>query len=93
MAMNQTFVNTMRLASGDHLEFDKSGVPLYAGQPDLLEEYVQRAWDLFHGRTGNSTLQAATPIHLRAGCRGVVYEAVKTLSHTSLITNTHLSET
>ena len=79
-------VSTHKLASGDHLEFDKSGIPLYAGQLELLEEYAQRAWDLFHGRTGNNSLQAATPIHLRSGCRGVVYEAVKELSHSDLLT-------
>ena len=68
--------DTNKLASGDHLEFDKSGIPLYAGQAELLEEYIARAWDVFYGRVGNAQLQAATPIHLRSGCRGIVYDAV-----------------
>ena len=30
-------MSTHKLASGDHLEFDKSGIPLYAGQLELFE--------------------------------------------------------
>ena len=79
-------INTQRLASGDHPEFDRNGAPLYSGQLGLLQEYEARCWDLFYGTTGNSTLQATTPIHLRSACQGVVYEAVKALDHGKLIT-------
>ena len=46
------------------IQFDKHGVPSYAGEPEQLEEYIARAWDLFHGRAGNDSLQSTTPIHL-----------------------------
>ena len=80
------YQNTTKLAGGTHLEYDKSGVPLYAGQVELLDEYIERSWDLYYGRAGNDSLQAASPIHLRSGCRGVVYEAVRVLAHDKLIT-------
>ena len=67
-------------------QYDKHGVPIYSGELHLLEEYNERAWDLFHGRTGQDSLQTATPLHLRSGCRGVVYEAVKSLPHADLLT-------
>ena len=79
-------LNSDKISRGDTLEYDKNGVPLYSGQPHLLEEYRDRAWDLFHGRVGNPGLQATTPIHLRSGCRGTVYEAVRSLKHESLVT-------
>ena len=74
--------------SGDSLEFDRNGIPVFDGKIALLDEYVDRCWDIFWGRSGEDTKQAATPIHLRAGCRGVVYEAVKHLGHKELITTT-----
>ena len=77
-------MDTSKAVHGTHLEYDKSGVPLCAGQIDLLEEYIERAWDLYYGRAGAEGLQASTPIHLRSGCRGVVYEAVRALSHTHI---------
>ena len=54
------------------LEFDKHGVPVFNGEATLLEEYQERCWDLFHGRSGTPALQSATPIHLRGGARGIV---------------------
>ena len=77
--------------NGDSLEFDRNGIPVFEGRVALLDEYVDRCWDIFWGRSGDDSKQAATPIHLRAGCRGVVYEAVKHLSHKDLIT-TSVSE-
>ena len=68
------------------IQFDKHGVPAYAAEPEQLEEYTARAWDIFYGRAGNSALQSTTPIHLRAGCRGQVYDAVKSIPHADLIT-------
>ena len=67
------------------LEFDRNGIPQFGGEPHLLEEYTARAWDLFYGRTGNNALQGATAIHLRSGCRGIVYEAIKGLKPEELI--------
>ena len=54
--------------------------------PMGLEEYVERCWDIYWGRAGNDNLQAATPIHLRAGCRGVVYDSVRAITHAELST-------
>ena len=68
------------------LESDRYGVPQYAGEPELYEEYAERAWDLWFGREGNESSQMATPIHLRAGLSGPAYEAVRKLEHASLIT-------
>ena len=51
--------NSTKLAGGTHLEYDKAGVPLYAGQVELLDEYIERSWDLYYGRAGNDSLQAA----------------------------------
>ena len=71
---------------GSALEFDRNGVPWYLGRPDLYDEYAERAWDLFYGRSGQDTLQAATAIHLRSGCRDAAYRAVKDLPHDKLVT-------
>ena len=73
-------------SSTSALTFDKNGVPQFDGQPHLLEEYEERCWDLFHGRPMNC--KRSTPVHLRAGCTGVVYEAVRQLKHTDLMTGT-----
>ena len=67
------------------LESDRYGVPQYNGEPELYEEYAERAWDLWFGREGNDTSQMATPIHLRAGLSGPAYEAVRKLDHAKLI--------
>ena len=48
------------------LDTDRYGVPQFAGEAELLEEYMKRAWDLFYGREGQDSLQMSTPIHLRA---------------------------
>ena len=68
------------------LEVDRYGVPQYGGEPELYEEYAERAWDLWFGREGNEQTQAATPIHLRSGLVGTAYAAVRKLDHTSLMT-------
>ncbi|CAJ1330013.1 unnamed protein product [Effrenium voratum] len=68
------------------LEFDKHGVPLYSGEAELFEEYVERAWDLWHGRDGQDSLQMSTPVHLRGGLSGHAYEAVRKLEHARLKT-------
>ena len=68
------------------LETDRYGVPQYSGQTDQFEEYVERAWDLWFGRVGQDSLQAATPVHLRAGLTDAAWEAVRKIEHTKLIT-------
>eukprot|EP00971_Amphidinium_carterae_P298422 5929551-Amphidinium_carterae.2 len=68
------------------LEYDRQGVPQFHGEASLWREYRERAWDLFHGRAGQDSLQAATPIHLRAGLRASAYEAVRHLRHEELVT-------
>ncbi|CAE7722529.1 GIP, partial [Symbiodinium necroappetens] len=68
------------------LDVDRYGVPQYGGEPELYEEYQERAWDLWFGRDGNEQTQAATPIHLRSGLVGTAYAAVRKLDHASLIT-------
>eukprot|EP00435_Cladocopium_sp_Y103_P025597 s1110_g6.t1 len=37
------------MGSEGKLETDRYGVPQFAGEVELLEEYVDRAWDLFYG--------------------------------------------
>ena len=68
------------------LETDRYGVPQFAGEVELLEEYVDRAWDLFYGREGQDALQCATPLHLRAQLSGTAYEAVRKMDHSKLRT-------
>ncbi|CAK0901419.1 unnamed protein product, partial [Prorocentrum cordatum] len=67
------------------IELDRNGVPQYAGQPEYFNEYEERAWDLYHGRTGERSKQAATALHLRSGLSGPAYEAVRKLKHEELI--------
>ena len=38
------------------LDTDRYGVPQFAGEGELLEEYVERAWDLLYGREGQESL-------------------------------------
>ena len=52
------------------LETDRHGVPQFSGDPEMFEEYQERAWDLWHGREGQESLQLATAVHLRAGLSG-----------------------
>ena len=68
------------------LELDKNGVPMFSGEPHLLEEYIDRAWDMYFGLMGEPSKQATAPIKLRQGCRGVVYNAVKHLTQRELVT-------
>ena len=49
-------------------------------------EYVERAWDLYHSRSGSDQTQLATAVHLRSGLTGSAYEAVRLLKHTDLMT-------
>ena len=72
--------------SGARLQVDRYGVPQYAGDPEAFEEYVERAWDLYHGRSGSDQTQLATAVHLRSGLTGSAYEAVRLLKHTDLMT-------
>ncbi|CAK0854593.1 unnamed protein product [Prorocentrum cordatum] len=67
------------------IELDRNGIPQYAGQPEYFNEYEERAWDLYHGRTGEKSKQAATALHLRSGLSGPAYEAVRKLKHDELI--------
>ncbi|CAK0817420.1 unnamed protein product [Prorocentrum cordatum] len=67
------------------IELDRNGVPQYAGQPEYFNEYEERAWDLYRGRTGEKSKQAATALHLRSGLSGPAYEAVRKLKHEELI--------
>ena len=46
----KSFLKAMLAAT--KLEVDRYGVPRYAGEPDLFEEYTERAWDLYFGREG-----------------------------------------
>ena len=68
------------------IQFDCTGVPVYDGTPSLFDEYRERCWDLYYGRSGQDSLQAATPIHLRAGTRGTAYDAVRDIGHKDLVT-------
>ena len=68
------------------LEVDRHGVPQYAGEPELYDEYEERSWDLWHGREGQDALQAVTAVHLRAGLTGTAYEAVRKLDHKEIKT-------
>jgi hypothetical protein len=68
------------------LDTDRHGVPQFSGDPEMLEEYMDRAWDLFYGREGQDVLQVATPLHLRAQLSGSAYESVRRLGHAELRT-------
>eukprot|EP00971_Amphidinium_carterae_P200765 3983905-Amphidinium_carterae.2 len=54
----------------------RNDVPIYAGEAELWDEYKERAIDLYHGRQGEESKQKTTTLHLRAGLRGLAYEAV-----------------
>ena len=68
------------------LDVDRHGVPQFTGDPELYDEYEERAWDLWHGRDGQPALQAATAVHLRAGLSGPAYEAVRKMEHSRIKT-------
>ena len=70
--------------SGARLQVDRYGVPQYAGE--AYEEYAERAWDLYHGRSGSDQTQLATAVHLRSGLTGAAYESVRHLRHSELMT-------
>ena len=75
-------------SSGSKLDCDRHGVPQYAGETELFEEYVERAWDLYYGREGQESLQVSTPLHLRAQLSSTAYESVRKLDHSKLRTTT-----
>jgi hypothetical protein len=68
------------------IELDRNGVPQYSGASEHFNEYVERAWDLFYGREGKNSEQAATALHLRSGLSGPAYEAVRKVAHSELTT-------
>ena len=68
------------------LETDRHGVPQFSGDPEMFEEYQERAWDLWHGREGQESLQLATAVHLRAGLSGAAYEATRKIEHSKMKT-------
>ena len=43
------------------IQFDRTGVSVYDGTPSMFDEYRERCWDLYYGRSGQESLQAATP--------------------------------
>ena len=71
---------------GMSIAFDRNGVPVFAGEPQYMEEYEERCWDLYYGRSSNQESRAATAIHLRSGLTGPAYDAVKALKHVDLHT-------
>ena len=44
------------------IELDRNGVPIYDGSPETYDEWKDRSWDLFWARSGNDSLQIATPV-------------------------------
>jgi hypothetical protein len=81
-------MDTSKVAHGTHLEYDKAGAPLYTGQIDLLDEYVERAWDLFHGRVDGRrrriTSHYTDPLKIRMprrGVRGRAFLKARSLHH------------
>ena len=68
------------------IQFDRTGVPVYDGTPSMFDEYRERCCDLYYGRSGQDSLQAATPINLRAGTRGTAYDAAGDIDHKDLVT-------
>ena len=81
-------MSSMASAADSKLDTDRYGVPQFAGEAELLEEYIDRCWDLYYGREGQDALQIATPLHLRAQLSGTAYEAVRRIEHTKLRTKT-----
>ena len=68
------------------IELDRNGVPIYDGSPETYDEWKDRSWDLFWARSGNDSLQIATPLSLRAGLRDSAYDTVRGLTHDKLRT-------
>ncbi|CAJ1448790.1 unnamed protein product, partial [Effrenium voratum] len=75
----------LRLYSNLFIEDPGSGDGANPQQAELFEEYVERAWDLWHGRDGQDSLQMST-VHLRGGLSGHAYEAVRKLERARLKT-------
>ena len=66
---------------------DKNSIPKYDGTASVLyEEYCERAWDGFYGKSGKDNEQIASPLSLRGGLTGEAYEAVRALTHSELMT-------
>ncbi len=68
------------------LEMDRFGIPLFMGNPEQLDEYRERAFDLYFGRAGRDSEQGATAVNLRGGLAGAAYEAVREIPHQELMT-------
>ena len=68
------------------MHFDKNGIPVFDGDPQLMEEYSELCWDVFHSKAGHPDDQAVTAVRLRSGLTGAAYEAVRSLDHARLIT-------
>ena len=51
--------------------FDKNGIPIFTGDPELMEEYSERCWDVYYSKAGNAEEQSVTAIKLRSGLSGV----------------------
>ena len=65
------------------LEFTREGIPLYDGDPDLLEEYTDRAKNLLEIVKLSKDAETRTKtiaLELRNGLRGDAYDYTKRLS-------------
>ena len=68
------------------LELDRNGVPVYSGTAEHFDEWKERAMDLYHGRSGQDSLQASTALALRGGLRDIAYESARKIPHDELMT-------
>ena len=73
------------MAKSKVLEFDRNGIPVFHGEVELVEEYKERARDIFYGRTGTER-QRSSAIDLRQGTRSIAYDAVKAIPRAQLMT-------
>lgn len=67
------------------LEIDKFGVPHFGGKAEDFDEYCERAWDLFYGRQGNASMQAATALNLRSALTDTAYQSARGITHADLL--------
>ncbi len=75
-----------------HVVVDTFGTPIYDGEPDLLEEYCERALDYYYSKTGKASEQGASAITLRTCLTGAAYKATKGLDHEMLLTSAPVDE-
>ena len=71
------------MAKPSSIHLNKIGVPLYDGQPELQEEYNERALDYYYGCTEEQ--QKAAAVKLRTGLSGKAYDATRSIPHEDLI--------